>query len=195
MTPRPGAGSDGNPPPSHLPPYDRSEKTADMVKADFLTGLVLILLSLCVVFESWRMPRLEHLKVHPLSVPGLVPAFLGIVIFVFAVILVVRSVLVGGHRLGLSNEALRRLLVEPGNQRLLVTGMLSIGYAGFLVGSIPYGLATGLFIFAFMVIFEWRRGMARRDYVRLGLVAGILAVGTSVLVTWVFESLFLVTLP
>jgi putative tricarboxylic transport membrane protein len=166
-----------------------------MVKADFLTGLVLILLSLCVVFESWRMPRLEHLKVHPLSVPGLVPAFLGIVIFVFAVILVVRSVLVGGHRLGLSNEALRRLLVEPGNQRLLVTGMLSIGYAGFLVGSIPYGLATGLFIFAFMVIFEWRRGMARRDYVRLGLVAGILAVGTSVLVTWVFESLFLVTLP
>lgn len=166
-----------------------------MVKADFLTGLVLILLSLFVVFESWRMPRLEHLKVHPLSVPGLVPAFLGMVIFVFAVILVVRSVLAGGHRLGLSLEAARRLLAQPGNRRLLVTAILTIGYAGFLVGTIPYGLATGLFIFAFMVIFEWRRGMTRRDHVRLGLVAGILAVGTSVLVTWAFESLFLVTLP
>lgn len=166
-----------------------------MVKADFLTGLVLILASLFVIFESWRMPRLEHLKVHPLSVPGLVPAFLGMVIFVFAVILVLRSLLAGGHRLGLSLEAARRLLSQPGNQRLLVTAILTIGYAGFLVGTIPYGLATGLFIFAFMVIFEWRRGMARRDYVRLGLVAGILAAGTSGLVTWAFQSLFLVTLP
>ncbi|HSC71596.1 MAG TPA: tripartite tricarboxylate transporter TctB family protein [Candidatus Methylomirabilis sp.] len=166
-----------------------------MIKADFLTGMVLILVSLFVVFESWRMPRLEHLRVHPLSVPGLVPAFLGTVIIVFAVILVVRSVLAGGHRLAISLQATRRLLTEPGNRRLLVTAILSIGYAGFLVGSIPYGLATGLFIFAFMVIFEWRRGMTRREYVRLGLAAGILAVGTSVLVTWAFESLFLVTLP
>ena len=57
------------------------------------------------------------------------------------------------------------------------------------------GLATGLFIFAFMLIFEWRRGMTSREYLRLGLAAGILAVGTSALVTWAFESLFLVTLP
>ncbi|MBI4572480.1 MAG: tripartite tricarboxylate transporter TctB family protein [candidate division NC10 bacterium] len=166
-----------------------------MVKADFLTGLVLILLSLFVVFESWRMPRLEHLKVHPLSVPGLVPAFLGIVIFVLAVILVVRSVLAGGHRLGLSNEVLRRLRVEPGNRRLLVTAVLTIGYAGFLVGSIPYWLATGLFVFAFIVIFERRRGMTRREYVRLGLVAAILGAATSAVVTWAFQSMFLVTLP
>jgi len=166
-----------------------------MVKADFVTGLTLILVSLFVVFESWRMPRLEHLKVHPLSVPGLVPAFLGIVIFLFAVILVIRSVRAGGHRLALSLQGGRRLLSQPGNQRLLVTAILSIGYAGFLVGTIPYGLATGLFIFAFMLIFEWRRGMTRREYLRLGLVAGILAVGTSALVTWAFESLFLVTLP
>lgn len=166
-----------------------------MIRADFVTGLALILVSLYVVFESWRMPRLDHLKVHPLSVPGLVPAFLGIVIFIFAVILVIRSVLAGGHRLAISLQATRRLLSQPENQRLLLTAMLSIGYAGFLVGTIPYGVATGLFIFAFMVIFEWRRGMTRSQYLRLGLVAGILAVGTSALVTWVFESLFLVTLP
>jgi putative tricarboxylic transport membrane protein len=166
-----------------------------MIKADFLTGLGLILLSLFVVFESWRMPRLEHLKVHPLSVPGLVPAFLGMVIFVFAVILVLRSLLAGGHRLGLSLEAPRRLLSQPGNQRLLVTAILTIGYAGFLVGTIPYGLATGLFIFAFIVVFERRRGMTRREYVRLGLVAAILGAATSAVVTWAFQSMFLVTLP
>jgi len=166
-----------------------------MVKADFLTGIALILLSVYVIFESWRMPRLEHLKVHPLSVPGLVPAFLGSVIFIFAVILVVRSVLAGGHRLGLSAEAARRALSHQGNRRLLLTAIISIGYAGFLVGRIPYWLATGLYVFAFMVIFEWRQGMTRRAYARLGLVAGILAVLTSALVTWAFQSLFLVTLP
>jgi hypothetical protein len=124
-----------------------------------------------------------------------VPAFLGSVILVFAVILVIRSVLAGGHRLALSFHATRGLLSQPGNQRLLVTAILCIGYAGYLVGAISYWLATGLFVFAFMVIFEWRRGMTWREHIRLGLVAGILAVGTSVLVTWVFESVFLVTLP
>ncbi|HSB71150.1 MAG TPA: tripartite tricarboxylate transporter TctB family protein [Candidatus Methylomirabilis sp.] len=166
-----------------------------MARADFLTGIALILLSVYVVFESWRMPRLEHLKVHPLSVPGIVPAFLGSVVFLFAVILVVRSVLTGGHRLGLSTGVARRALSHPGNQRLVLTAILSIGYAGFLVGSIPYWLATGMFVLAFVAIFEWRPGMRRREYFRLGLVAGVLAVVTSALVTWVFQSLFLVTLP
>ncbi|HEX9899406.1 MAG TPA: hypothetical protein VGC81_09270, partial [Candidatus Methylomirabilis sp.] len=104
-----GAGSGGSPLPVPASPRDRFEHPADMVKADFVTGLALILVSLFVVFESWRMPRLEHLKVHPLSVPGLVPAFLGIVIFLFAVILVIRSVLAGGHRLALSIQATPRL--------------------------------------------------------------------------------------
>ncbi len=166
-----------------------------MLKADFLTGIAFILLSLYVIVESWRMPRLEHLQVHPLSVPGLVPAFLGIVLLVFAVILLVRSILAGGHRLGLSAEAARRVLSNPGNQRLLLTAILGIGYAGFLVGRIPYWLATGLYVFTFVGVFEWRPGMTRREHVRLGLAAGLLAVATSGLVTWVFQSLFLVTLP
>ena len=166
-----------------------------VVKADFLTGIVLILLSIFILFESWRMPRLEHLKVHPLSVPGLVPAFLGTVIFIFAVILVVRSIRAAGHHVGVSRESLRHVLSQPGNQRLLLTAIISIGYAGFLIGSIPYWLATGLFVFVFVAVFEWRRGLTRREYVRLGLAAGILAVVTSAVVTWAFQAVFLVTLP
>jgi putative tricarboxylic transport membrane protein len=90
---------------------------------------------------------------------------------------------------------LGHLLSQPGNRRLLVTAILGIGYAGFLIGSIPYWLATGLFVLVFIGVFEWRRKMTRRELVRLGLMAGVLAVTTSALVTWVFESLFLVTLP
>ena len=48
-------------------------KPSGMAKADFITGLVLIVFGALVVEESWRMPRLEYLGVHPLSVPGSCP--------------------------------------------------------------------------------------------------------------------------
>lgn len=166
-----------------------------MIKADFLTGLFLILLSLYVLFESWRMPRLEHLRVHPLSVPGIVPAFLAVVLIIFGGVLLIRSVTAGGHRLGFSIGGMRQILSQPGNQRLLTTAILSIGYAGLLVGTIPYWLATGLFVFGFMVIFEWERGLTISGYAKLALVAGVLAAVTSATVTLAFERLFLVTLP
>ncbi|HSC71096.1 MAG TPA: tripartite tricarboxylate transporter TctB family protein [Candidatus Methylomirabilis sp.] len=166
-----------------------------MVRADFLTGVVLILSSLYVIFESWRMPRMEHLGAHPLSVPGVVPAFLAAVLIIFGVVLVIRSVRAGGHRLGLSVAKATEVLAKPGNQRLLITLVLTIGYAGFLIGRIPYELATGLFVFAFIVLFEWERGLTPARYTRLFGVAAVLAVVFTGLVSWVFERLFLVTLP
>ena len=141
------------------------------------------------------MPRLEHLQAHPLSAPGIVPAFLAVVLMIFGLILVVRSVKAGGHRLGLSREGVRKTLADPGNQRLLLTAVLTVVYAGVLVGRIPYGLATGLFIFVFVVAFEWRRGMSFREWKRLGLAAGILAIVFAAAVSYTFERLFLVTLP
>lgn len=166
-----------------------------MKKADFLTGLVLIALSLYVLVESWLMPRLEHLQVHPLSVPGLVPAFLAVVLLIFGQILVGRSVKAGGHRLGWTRQRVGKVLAEPGYRRLLGTAALAIFYAGVLVGRAPYWLATGLFIFVFVLAFEWRQGMSSRDWKWKSLTAGLLAVIATAAVSYVFERLFLVTLP
>ena len=166
-----------------------------MKKADYLTGLALILLSIYVLVESWRMPRLEHLQAHPLSVPGIVPAFLAVVLMIFGLILVVRSVRAGGHHLSLSRAGIRKTLAEPGNRRLLLTALLTFVYAGILVGRTPYMLVTSLFVFAFVVIFEWRRGMSFREMRRLGLAAAVLAIVFAVAVSYTFERLFLVTLP
>lgn len=138
---------------------------------------------------------MEHLGAHPLSVPGVVPAFLAAVLIIFGVVLVIRSVRAGGHRLGLSVAKATEVLAKPGNQRLLITLVLTIGYAGFLIGRIPYELATGLFVFAFIVLFEWERGLTPARYTRLFGVAAVLAVVFTGLVSWVFERLFLVTLP
>ncbi|MBI4536428.1 MAG: hypothetical protein HY712_00550 [candidate division NC10 bacterium] len=107
----------------------------------------------------------------------------------------IRSVLAGGHRLGLSAARAREVLVKPGNRRLLITPVLTIGYAAGLIGRAPYELATGLFIFAVIVIFEWERGLSATRCAKLVMVAAILSAATTGLVSWAFERLFLVTLP
>lgn len=166
-----------------------------MVKADFITGIVLIALSTYVIIESWRMPRFEHLKVHPLSVPGIVPAFIAIILFIFGLILFIRSTRNGGHRIKITSASLRKLWANPGNRRLIQTAILCIGYAGFLIGKIPYPLATGLFIFSFMVLFEGKRGMNFGQWRRCLISAALIASISSFTITMVFERLFLVTLP
>jgi putative tricarboxylic transport membrane protein len=166
-----------------------------MVRADFLTGIVLILGSLYVIFESWRMPRLEHLGTHPLSVPGIVPTVLAVVLILFGGVLVIRSVVAGGYRLGLSVARGRAVLARPGNQRLLLTALLTIGYAGGLLGRVPYELATGLFIFGFVLLFEWEWGLSTAGYAKRVAAAVVLAVLTTGVVSYAFERLFLVTLP
>jgi putative tricarboxylic transport membrane protein len=138
---------------------------------------------------------MEHLGAHPLSVPGVVPAFLAVVLIISGTVLVIRSVRAGGHRLGLSADKVREVLAKPGNRRLLITLGLTIGYAGVLIGRIPYQLATGLFIFGFIVLFEWERSLTPARYAKLVGVAAVLAAVTAGIVSWSFERLFLVTLP
>jgi putative tricarboxylic transport membrane protein len=166
-----------------------------MVRADFLTGLFLIVGNAYVILESWRMPRFQDLGAHPLSAPGIVPAFLAAILIIFGAILVGRAVRAGGHRLDLSREKAGVILGRPGNRRLLLTAALCVGYAGVLIGRVPYALATGLFIFLFVVLFEWEPGLPPARSVRIFGGAAVLAVAIAWVVSWVFERLFLVTLP
>jgi putative tricarboxylic transport membrane protein len=87
------------------------------------------------------------------------------------------------------------MLGNPGNQRLLLTAILCIGYAGFLIGTLPYWLATGFFVFVFMIVFEWERGMTVAQRRKCLLSAALIAIFSSVAITVVFERLFLVALP
>jgi putative tricarboxylic transport membrane protein len=90
---------------------------------------------------------------------------------------------------------MKKIFSNPGIQRLQLTAVLTIAYAGILVGRIPYWLGTGLFIFTFILVFEWRREMPARERSRIGLVAAILAIVVAAAVSYTFERLFLVTLP
>lgn len=170
-------------------------KPDNMTKADLITGLVLIVFSLTVIEESWRMPRLENLGVKSMSVPGLVPGLLGAILLILGAVLTVRSLRRGGHHMGITRENFVRTLLLPGNVRLIIAMVLCVGYAGVAIGRMPYWLATGLFVFLFTAIFEWRRDADRKARVRALVAALLLAVAASGTVTWIFQKVFLVTLP
>jgi putative tricarboxylic transport membrane protein len=168
--------------------------TTGMVKADFVTGLVLIALGIATVAASLAMPRFAELNVEPYTAPGLVPGVLGVVILVLGGALFVRAARAGGWRL-LDRTSGGSWWSDPGARNLALAALLCLAYAGGLVGRMPFWLATFLFVAAFVAAFEWTLARTRKQ--RLGRLAFavIFAALVSAAVTLVFQDVFLVRLP
>jgi putative tricarboxylic transport membrane protein len=165
-----------------------------MVKADFVTGLVLIALGIATVVASLEMPRFAELEINPYTVPGLVPGALGVVILILGGALFVRAARAGGWRLleGGSGPAWQ---ADPGRRNLVLAVVLCLGYAAGLVGHVPFWLATFLFVAAFVALFEWPLARTRAERLRRLLFAVIFGAVASAAVTFVFQEIFLVRLP
>ncbi len=167
-----------------------------MVKKDFIAAIVLIAFSLSVVVLSYTMPRLERRSIDPFSAPGVVPGMIGLVLLCLALILFVRSVRQGGYRLfdrrsDGSDQADRKGIFA----RVVLTLAVSLVYAVGFLGRVNYSVATALYILAFICLFEYRPGQglwAQRKTFLFGLLQAVLA---SLLITLVFQKLFLVDLP
>lgn len=158
---------------------------------DLWFSAFLVVLAAGIVVESWRMPRLGHLGVHPMSAPGLTPGLLGLVLLALALALLLRSVRQRRLATGDTAEAAAEE-AEPGAMgRTLVTLGLCLGYALGFVGRVPFWLATGLFVMAFVGWF----GFERDRPVRSLLIAAVMAVLTATAVTLLFQRVFLVRLP
>jgi len=154
-------------------------------KADLWFSLFLIALGAAAAVESWRMPRLEHLGINPMSVPGLTPGILGAILALLGLSLFLRSVL----RRQESDQP--DPAAREGWLRLAVTLGLCLLYAAVLLGWLPFWLATGLFVFAFVLAFSW----LERGRLRALLAAAMMSVVTPGAVTLLFARVFLVRLP
>lgn len=173
-----------------------SAQTRWLVRADLITGVVLLALGIGVLVESYNMPRLAERSINPWTVPGLVPGMLGLVIACLGAVLALRSLSAGaltapheGVSPGPAGEARAALL------RLALSLVLCLGYAVILLGRLPFWLATGLFVFSFIAAFEWRReDTAGTRAIRLSIAAAI-ALAAMLAIPFLFERLFLVRLP
>tara|TARA_R110002020_G_scaffold192728_3_gene392913 strand:+ start:93 stop:650 length:558 start_codon:yes stop_codon:yes gene_type:complete len=181
-------GPGGTVPPAAI---DTAEPPA-MIKADLLAGLFFIVLSVATLVASWNMDRLTARRINPLTVPGLVPGILSAALLVCGLILAIRSVRTsapGGW------HDLRQAIVSTAAQRAGAVLLLTLAYALVLVGLLPFWLATGLFVFVFIMVFETWLAAPRQPLLQTMPWAFGLAVATATLVTLVFERLFLVRLP
>jgi len=166
-----------------------------MHKADFVTALVLIAFSITVIVLSVQMPRLEHREINPYTIPGLVPGFLGIIIGVLSVILLVRAMANGGFRFAGGGTSLSEWIRSGEARRIGLTIVLSVIYALGMIGRVPYVVATLLYIFAFILVFEWKAGEPVAAHRRVMIIAAIEAILATLVIAGVFRYVFLVDLP
>lgn len=170
-------------------------KESDMPKADLVTGIVLLAFSIGVIVLSSQMPTFIERGRNPYSAPGLVPALLGVIIGLLSLIMIIRSIRRGGYRLGLTAQNVGGFFRKGSTVRVLVTLVWSVVYSYGFIGRMHYAIATGLYVFGFIAYFEYERRKTGREHLRsfgFGLLEAVLV---AVIVSGVFQYLFLVTLP
>lgn len=154
-------------------------------RSDLLGGAGWLFFGLLIVVESLRMDRFTSMGAELYTMPGFVPGMIGSVIVLLGAVLMLR----GWRRRAVprENAPVRPLL----NRRIAITMVLSLTYAGGLIGRVPFWLATFLFVTTFVACFA----PPETKPLRRGAVAVLAGVLTTAVVTLVFEQLFLVRLP
>jgi hypothetical protein len=153
-------------------------------RSDLLGGLTWMALGVVILAACWRMDRFESMGGTVYTAPGLVPGLFGLALLALGGVLAWR-----GARAPESPVA--SMLWAP---RVLVALALMLAYAALLVSRLPFWLATGLFVAAFIAWFSGDRDPPA-SWRQRWLLAAACGAGTAVVITLVFERVFLVRLP
>lgn len=170
-------------------------QTRPLVRADLITGMILVVFGLAVIAESYGMPRLEERRINPWTVPGIVPGMLGFIIAALGGVLALRSLAAGALRARVALSIEETAEARASLWRLVTCGTLCLVYAIGLVGRVPFWLATGLFVFSFISAFEWNPGDSNSARMRKLAIAFAIAAAAAIAIPFLFEKLFLVRLP
>ncbi|MBJ7577270.1 tripartite tricarboxylate transporter TctB family protein [Devosia sp. MC532] len=165
---------------------------AARIRADLITAIILIALGLAVTYLSWTMDRLTVRRIHPATIPGLVPFVLGVALTLCGSLLAFRSWKLDTKAGGV---ALLNLLLSWQTIRVVTVAALALVYTLGLVGRMPFWLASALFVFAFIVLFETVLADRPANLVRTLIWALVVALVAGVGVNYVFGQIFLVRLP
>jgi hypothetical protein len=153
-------------------------------RQDIYAAVILIVLALFVIVESWRMPR-EFLGFPGYAGPGIVTGLLGLGLLGMALTLLVRAWRRPGSRVAVSRADVRDYLANPQTRRFGLVLLLCAAYILSLGRGIPYYVTTGAYLLVTMAVFR------AASWWVIALVSGLAATGLSV----VFNKIFLVPLP
>ncbi|MEO7336999.1 MAG: tripartite tricarboxylate transporter TctB family protein [Caldimonas sp.] len=153
-----------------------------------------VALGIAVLIGSVTMDRLENQGVNPYTVPGLLPGLLGIAMILLGTLLAMRS----WRRKGTATLG-SGMRPDPAEwRRLALVLCLILVFAVLLVGhGLPFWLAAAIYVTASILILQLPQRRALGRTLRLRDIAFALAVGlgSGLVITYVFQELFLVRLP
>ena len=170
-------------------------KDSNMPRADFLTSMVLIVVGVATVWNSLEMPRYEDQGGTFLDSPGIVPAILGVLLVALSLVVFIRSIVRKGYKLGWNKESLSALLKDTKTVRMLVTIAFGIVYGLVLLRWLHFIASTLIFVFVFIIVFEWDLKKSLAAQWKVPVFAGVISVATTAAVFGAFQYLFLVNLP
>lgn len=165
-----------------------------MVKADLITSILLLVFGAAILLLSIQMPTMADYNQSIYSAPGVVPGFIGVMLILLSLSMLLRSIKRKAIREFRGKAIPKEVLTQESTRRILMTIAMCAIYA-FLLGKIWFPLATFAFIFAFILLFEYDWKAAFSTQTRKAIVAAIIGIVTTALVTLVFQKLFLVNLP
>ena len=160
-------------------------------RGELIDAAVWAALGAAILVASWRMDRLEHLSINPWSAPGLTPGVVGALMIVLALALAMPA------RRAAAPDGTAETAPPPGSaRRTLIAAALCVTFAGVTLGrGLPFVVEGAVFIFVFTSIFSWRSWREEQRVARGASQALVVAVLTSTVIAWLFESVFLVRLP
>lgn len=162
-------------------------------RADLYGGVFWIALGGAIAIGSWNMDRLERMGVSFFTAPGLVPGILGLLMILCGAVLAVRALREGALGSGQSPPV---LLEAATLRRAGVTLLLTLGFAFVLVGhGAPFPVAAALYLFFQIAILQYPERRARNEVGRGLLTAALVAAGAAIVISTLFQEVFLVRLP
>jgi hypothetical protein len=170
-------------------------KESNMPRADFITSIFLTVFGIGVLWASVAMPRFEDQGGSFYDSPGIVPGIMGVLITGFSVYLLIRSIRRRGWQLGLNGRAVGAVLKDESTLRMLITIAAGVIYGLVLLRFLHFIASTLIFVFAFIVLFEYDRKKSIASQWKTILFAVLVSVLTTGAVYGAFQYLFLVNLP
>jgi hypothetical protein len=148
-----------------------------------LYGLGWTVFGAAVLVASWRMDRLETLHINPWSAPGLMPGLLGALMMLFGAALALR----GQGETEAAGASWRRTSLAL---------VLCFAFAGGILGhGLPFWLTSAAFMFVSVLAFRLLDKETRLPVWRVALSSAAIGLVAAVVISYVFEDLFLVRLP
>ena len=167
----------------------------DLVKlrSDFLSAFGWMGLGTAILIGSVTMDRLEKQDINPYTIPGLLPGLLGIAMTILGLLLAARSwrshLFASAAGASTSCAELKRLMLVLG--LCLTFGVILVGHG------LPFWLAAAIFVTSAILSLQYqqRKTIGQKLSARMFVTSAAIGLGAGIVITIVFQEIFLVRLP